>query len=322
VTTAITLTDGMPMTALVGQDQGIYFQFRSLQRNDTYIALTTLAGDASIYVACGNGSRPDPAHFYWTNNNAGIFISHQDPYFCGASSDTTYAIGVFGNRANSRVMVSATSRSARTTLYAGLPTTGILMWGQYTYYEVLPSDDSDLIISVNTEDGSIPYTYVSTTTQWPSRNSYQWTGTNVVRITKADPTLIYYIGVLGGDDFLPFSIGAASVDTITTLLPSKWMELDLQQEQRQYFVVYQPFPVTTLNFTLGATAGNPDAYLGCTYDPFPDPSHYSWMVTAQPGAPGQLTVHDLGDCANAPAMYITVVASDSASSLYLQANSS
>jgi len=120
------------------------------------------------------------------------------------------------------------------------------------------------------------------------------------------------------------TIVSASVDLITTVLPNHLFQMDIPFGQSMYLQMYLPTPMRS-NFTALASAysGSAYMYVGCSYDPWPDPSHYMWTSTAIVGTPGRVYVSASDpNCHNAPAMFFTILAKDSASVVYLYGEAS
>lgn len=95
------LSVGFPMPGFTFSNQYVYFSFTARSFESFTIALTSVSGDADMYMTM-NASAPTPtaAHYDWASTSTGsdsIYINFQtDPRLADASVPLEFFIGVVG----------------------------------------------------------------------------------------------------------------------------------------------------------------------------------------------------------------------------------
>lgn len=146
--------------------------------------------------------------FLATNSVKGSISNFHLPRTCssGTSSDCLdyYAVSVFnsGKIQKSKYTLTAFTTSGIVPLKEGVVLHGTVQFNQSNYYSFTTSEDSDIVVQVTELFGAVDV-YVSSQTQSPSSNNYEFTSSlvNTILIPKdvGSQSDKYYIAVHGAD---------------------------------------------------------------------------------------------------------------------------
>jgi hypothetical protein len=199
-----TLQDGIPQSGQVAFEASNFYVFNvGNDHTDITFTVTPLNGNAYLYVSTiGPPDRTNSSSYQWSSvdPNAGqtIIIHSNDAHWC---DNCVYHLQVYGHQPTNYT-VSATSSVMTEELQEGVPRSSWANAQQYKYYKfTLTYSMADMTILVTPMTGD-PDLYVSTTSQVPSTNNYQWKavayGSDAINIDYTDPNYIqgtYYIAV-------------------------------------------------------------------------------------------------------------------------------
>lgn len=205
----IELLSGVGQGGTVGGGGNAYAYFYISARtagSDVFLALSTVAGDADVYVSPWRSPsyRPSATDFTWSGTNFGsdtVFIAGDDPRACGACNYIV-AVNCAVGAACAFSIAAIISPTGVMPLVGGLPQASAAATQRFRYFGFAPSvlanvtiatvdltGDVELYVNnwANASSGDALPSNVPGSFLWSSAPGYNATGSGIVSIPASDP---------------------------------------------------------------------------------------------------------------------------------------
>ncbi|EFC40418.1 predicted protein [Naegleria gruberi] len=285
----VKVVQGFPQNVFVGSGQYVYFSYDVTSNGLFTISVTSLYGEANLYVSTTN-QKPDASSYNYKKESLGddfLSITHS------GEVPTTYYIGIKGDHSSqTQFSLQITSPDVQDIIADGIPLYARLYSRSTTYYKFFLSKVvQDLTITADrrTMLGD-PDIFVSRLYQYPNSSACEWShslhGTSSIQISEPEHLYPGWFYIAIHDDSVfstDYALYISSTFAHTRLSNGLPLSKQLIGYKTDYYAYYvEPNNLggfTTLDIFVTSASGVPLNVYGSTINRYPNENSHDLVGT-------------------------------------------